>query len=99
MSAATQIAAKERRALLRDQRGLGWLLVYSLVLSAFALLLISNQELSLLDNAQAVYMLAGTVAAAGAVIAAILGRTPSPASASAAPWYRCSRPRSGPRTS
>ncbi|MFN2219991.1 MAG: ABC transporter permease, partial [Anaerolineae bacterium] len=40
---------------------------------AFALLLISNQELSLLDNAQVVYMLAGTVTAAGAVIAVILG--------------------------
>lgn len=73
MNAVTQIAFKERTALLRNQRGLGWLLVFSAVLSAFALLLISNQELSLLDNAQVVYMLAGTVTAAGAVIAAILG--------------------------
>jgi ABC-type transport system involved in multi-copper enzyme maturation permease subunit len=73
MSAATQIARKERAALVQDQRGLGWLLAYSVVLSAFALVLISNQELSLLDNAQVVYMLAGTVTAAGAVIAAILG--------------------------
>jgi len=73
MSATTQIARKERRALLQDQRGLGWLLAFSVVLSAFALLLISNQELSLLDNAQVVYMLAGTVTAAGAVIAVILG--------------------------
>ncbi|MCG6863203.1 MAG: ABC transporter permease subunit [Chromatiaceae bacterium] len=73
MSATTQIARKERGALLQDQRGLGWLLAFSGVLSAFALLLISNQELSLLDNAQVVYMLAGTVTAAGAVIAVILG--------------------------
>jgi ABC-type transport system involved in multi-copper enzyme maturation permease subunit len=73
MSATTQIARKERGALLQDQRGLGWLLAFSAVLSAFALLLISNQELSLLDNAQVVYMLAGTVTAAGAVIAVILG--------------------------
>jgi ABC-type transport system involved in multi-copper enzyme maturation permease subunit len=73
MSAITQIARKERMALLQNQRGLGWLLAFSGVLSAFALLLISDQELSLLDNAQAVYMLAGTVTAAGAVIAAILG--------------------------
>lgn len=73
MSAVTQIARKERMALLRNQRGLGWLLAFSGVLSAFAVLLISNQELSLLDNAQVVYMLAGTVTAAGAVIAAVLG--------------------------
>lgn len=73
MSATTQIARKERGALLQDQRGLGWLLAFSAVLSAFSLLLISNQELSLLDNAQVVYMLAGTVTAAGAVIAVILG--------------------------
>jgi len=73
MSATTQIARKERWALLQDQRGLGWLLAFSAVLSAFALLLISNQELSLLDNAQVVYMLAGTVTTAGAVIAVILG--------------------------
>jgi len=73
MSATTQIARKERGALLQDQRGLGWLLAFSAVLSAFALLLISNQELSLLDNVQVVYMMAGTVTAAGAVIAVILG--------------------------
>jgi len=73
MSATAQIARKERQALLRNQRGLGWLLAFSAVLSAFALLLVSNTELSLLDNAQVVTMLAGTVTAAGAVIAAILG--------------------------
>ncbi len=73
MSATIQIARKERGALLQNRRGLGWLLAFSGVLSAFALLLISNQELSLLDNAQVVYMLAGTVTAAGAVIAVILG--------------------------
>ena len=73
MNATTQIAAKENRALLRNSRGQGWLLGYCVVLSAFALLLLSNQELSLLDNAQVVYMLAGTVTAAGAVIAVILG--------------------------
>jgi ABC-type transport system involved in multi-copper enzyme maturation permease subunit len=73
MSATTQIARKERAALLQNQRGLGWLLAFSGVLSAFALLLIGDQELSLLDNAQVVYMLAGTVTAAGAVIAVIMG--------------------------
>ena len=73
MNAATLIARHERAALLRNLRGQGWLLAYSSVLSAFALLLISNQELSLLDNAQVVYMMCGTVSAAGAVIAIILG--------------------------
>ncbi|MEI6972270.1 MAG: ABC transporter permease [bacterium] len=67
------IAAKERRALLENQRGLAWLLAFSATLSAFALLLVSNTELSLLDNAQVVYLMVGTVTAAGAVIAVILG--------------------------
>jgi len=43
------------------------------VLSAFALLLVSNRELSLLDNAMVVYMMAGVVTTAGALIAVILG--------------------------
>jgi ABC-type transport system involved in multi-copper enzyme maturation permease subunit len=73
MNPTVLIARKERDALLRDQRGLGWMLAFSVALSAFALLLIGDQELSLLDNAQALYMLAGTVTAAGAVIAAVVG--------------------------
>jgi ABC-type transport system involved in multi-copper enzyme maturation permease subunit len=73
MNAVLLIARKERTALLQNQRGLAWLLAFSGVLSGFALLLISNKELSLLDNAQVVYMMAGTVTAAGALIAVILG--------------------------
>ncbi len=73
MNASTLIAQKEHRALLQNQRGLAWLLSFSGILSAFALLLISNRELSLLDNAQVVYMMAGTVTAAGALIAVIMG--------------------------
>jgi ABC-type transport system involved in multi-copper enzyme maturation permease subunit len=73
MNPVSLIIQKEHAALLRNQRGLAWLLSFSIVLSAFALLLISNQELSLLDNAQVVYMMAGTVTAAGALIAVILG--------------------------
>lgn len=73
MNATALIAKKERSALLQNQRGLVWLLAYAGILSAFALLLISNRELSLLDNAQVVYMMAGTVTAAGALIAVILG--------------------------
>jgi ABC-type transport system involved in multi-copper enzyme maturation permease subunit len=67
------LAAKETQSLLLNQRGLAWLLAFSVVLSAFALLLVSNNELSLLDNAQVVYMMVGTITAAGAVIALILG--------------------------
>jgi ABC-type transport system involved in multi-copper enzyme maturation permease subunit len=73
MNATALIARKERSALLQNQRGLTWLLAYTGILSAFALLLISNRELSLLDNAQVVYMMAGTVTAAGALIAVIVG--------------------------
>jgi len=73
MNPVTLIAQKERSALLQNQRGLVWLLAYAGILSAFALLLISNRELSLLDNAQVVYMMAGTVTAAGALIAVIMG--------------------------
>lgn len=73
MNAILLIAQKERAALLQNQRGVAWLLAFSVVLSAFALLLISNKELSLLDNAQVVYMMAGTVTAAGAIITVILG--------------------------
>jgi len=67
------LAIKERLALLQNQRGLAWLLAYSMVLSALAVLLVSNNELSLLDNAQVVYMMVGTISVAGAVLAVILG--------------------------
>jgi len=73
MNTLSLITQKERAGLLQNQRGLAWLLAYSAVLSAFTLLLISNKELSLLDNAQVVYMMAGTVTAAGTMIAVILG--------------------------
>ena len=67
------IAYKESAQMLRSQRGLLWVLAFSGLLSAFSLLLVSNTELSLLDNAQVVYMMSGTVLAAGALLAAILG--------------------------
>lgn len=67
------IALKETAQMVRSQRGLLWLLAFSGLLSAFSLLLVSNTELSLLDNAQVVYMMAGTVLTAGALLAAILG--------------------------
>jgi ABC-type transport system involved in multi-copper enzyme maturation permease subunit len=67
------IAYKESAQMLSSQRGLLWLLAFSGLLSAFSLLLVSNTELSLLDNAQVVYMMTGTVLAAGTLLAAILG--------------------------
>ncbi len=73
MNPINLVAAKEWQALLKDQRGLIWLLAFSAVLSTFALLLVSNTELSLLDNAQVVYLMVGTITAAGAIIAVILG--------------------------
>jgi ABC-type transport system involved in multi-copper enzyme maturation permease subunit len=73
MKAHWTIAGKECVQMLRSQRGLWWLLTLTSVLSAFSLLLVSNTELSLLDNAQVVYMMAGTVLATGALLAAIMG--------------------------
>jgi ABC-type transport system involved in multi-copper enzyme maturation permease subunit len=73
MNTAWLIAGKESTHMLRSQRGLLWLLAYSGLLSAFSLLLVSNTELSLLDNAQVVYMMTGMVMAVGALIAGILG--------------------------
>ncbi len=67
------IAYKESTQMIRSQRGMLWLLTFSGLLSAFSLLLVSNTELSLLDNAQVVYMMAGTVLAAGTLLATILG--------------------------
>ncbi len=67
------IVGKESGQMLRSQRGLVGLLVYSGLLSAFSLLLVSNTELSLLDNAQVIYMMTGTIMAAGALVAAIFG--------------------------
>jgi ABC-type transport system involved in multi-copper enzyme maturation permease subunit len=73
MKATRLIAQKEIAQMLYSQRGLVWLLIFSGLLSAFSLLLVSNVELSLLDNAQVVYMMAGTVMAAGALLASVLG--------------------------
>jgi ABC-type transport system involved in multi-copper enzyme maturation permease subunit len=73
MKAHWTIACKESAQMLWSQRGLWWLLALTSLLSAFSLLLVSNTELSLLDNAQVIYMMAGTVLAAGALLAAIMG--------------------------
>ena len=73
MNAARLIARKEAGELLRSLRGLTWLFAVALVLSVFGLLLVSNTELSLLDNAQVVYDMVGIVSALGALLALVVG--------------------------
>jgi ABC-type transport system involved in multi-copper enzyme maturation permease subunit len=68
------IARKESgEILVTNGRGLAWLLALSLVLSVLSLLLVSNTEMSLLDNAQVVYMVMGTITTLGALFAVVLG--------------------------
>jgi ABC-type transport system involved in multi-copper enzyme maturation permease subunit len=67
------IAFKESVQILQSRRGSLWLLAYACLLSAVSVLLVSNTELSLLDNAQVLYMMSGTVMGAGALVAAIFG--------------------------
>jgi ABC-type transport system involved in multi-copper enzyme maturation permease subunit len=67
------IAHKERGELLHSARGLSWLLAVSVVLSGLSLLFVSNTELSLLDNAQVVYMMMSTITALGCLLAIVLG--------------------------
>ena len=73
MNPISLIASKESGELLGSGRGLGWLLALSIILSVLALLLVSNTELSLLDNAQVVYMVMGTITALGGLLALVLG--------------------------
>jgi ABC-type transport system involved in multi-copper enzyme maturation permease subunit len=73
MSPTLLIARKEAGELLLSLRGLGWLLAMTAALSAFGLLLVSDTELSLLDNAQVVYDMTGIVTALGALLALIVG--------------------------
>lgn len=73
MSPALLIAGKESGELLKSGRGLAWLLASSAILSVLSLLFVSNTELSLLDNAQVVYMMMGTITTLGALLATVLG--------------------------
>ena len=73
MNPTTLIARKESSELLGSGRGLGWLLALAVILSVLALLPVSNTELSLLDNAQVVYMVMGTITALGGLLAIVLG--------------------------
>jgi ABC-type transport system involved in multi-copper enzyme maturation permease subunit len=69
----TLIARKEAGELLLNLRGLAWLMAVAVALSAFGMLLVSDTELSLLDNAQVVYDMAGIVTALGSLLALVVG--------------------------
>jgi ABC-type transport system involved in multi-copper enzyme maturation permease subunit len=73
MNPALLIARKETGEVLQCRRGLSWLLAASVALSALSVLLVSNTELSLLDNAQVVYMMMGTVTVLGCLLSVVLG--------------------------
>jgi ABC-type transport system involved in multi-copper enzyme maturation permease subunit len=73
MSPTALIARKEAGELLLNLRGLAWLMAVAVALSTFGLLLVSNTELSLLDNAQVVYDMVAIVTALGALLALVVG--------------------------
>ena len=73
MSPIALVARKEAGELLLSTRGLAGLLALAVIMSVLSLLLVSNTELSLLDNAQVVYRVMGTVTALGALLAVVLG--------------------------
>jgi len=73
MNAISLVARKEAGELLLNLRGLTWLMAVSVCLSVFGILLVSNTELSLLDNAQVVYDMTGIVAALGGLLALVVG--------------------------
>ncbi|MGL5445916.1 MAG: ABC transporter permease [Rhabdaerophilum sp.] len=73
LSAVGLIARKEAGEIVVSRRGRAWLLAMVGVLSGFSLLLVGSTELSLLDNAQVVYDMAGIVIALGALLALVVG--------------------------
>lgn len=73
MKSTVLIARKEAGELLFSSRGLAWLLVVAVALSSFGLLLVSDTELSLLDNAEVVYDMVGIATALGSLLALVVG--------------------------
>jgi ABC-type transport system involved in multi-copper enzyme maturation permease subunit len=73
MSPVMVLARKEAGELVLSPRGIAWLLAMAAALSVFGLLLVGSTELSLLDNAQVVYDMAGIVTALGALLAVVVG--------------------------
>jgi len=64
---------KELKELFFSAKGIFFFLAVSIILSLFSLLLVTNTELSLLDNAQALYMISGIVLALMMLISAVYG--------------------------
>jgi len=73
MNTLVPLVRKEFMEDLAATRGSIFLLIASVVLSAFSVLLVSNTELSLLDNAQAVYMMCAIIIALASLVAVIRG--------------------------
>ncbi len=67
------LVQKEFKELLFSSRGILFFLLVAVILSLFSLLLVTNTELSLLDNAQALYMMGGIVLALMMLVAAVYG--------------------------
>jgi ABC-type transport system involved in multi-copper enzyme maturation permease subunit len=73
MTGLRPLILKELQEDLRSGRGTFLLIAAVFVLSVFSALLVSNTELSLLDNAEAVYMMTGIVISLAALMAVIRG--------------------------
>jgi ABC-type transport system involved in multi-copper enzyme maturation permease subunit len=73
MNAWVPLIKKEFLEDLLAMRGILLLVVTTVILSMFSILLVSNTELSLLDNAQAVYMMSGIVITMASLVAIIRG--------------------------
>jgi ABC-type transport system involved in multi-copper enzyme maturation permease subunit len=67
------LACKEGGELVVSPRGLAWLATLAAALSAFSLLFVGSTELSLLDNAQAVYIMQGVVLGLATLLAVVVG--------------------------
>lgn len=73
MNTLVPLVRKEFLEDLMATRGSIFLLIACVVLSIFSVLLVSNTELSLLDNAQAVYMMSGIIIALASLVAVVHG--------------------------
>ncbi len=73
MNQIKHLVFKEIREQIISSRGGILIIAASIILAVFSLLLVSNTELSLLDNAQAVYMMSGITLILTSLIAVVLG--------------------------
>lgn len=73
MSFSKTLIKKEFGELFFSVKGLFYFLAVSVILSLFSILLVTNTELSLLDNAQALYMISGIVLALMMLISSVYG--------------------------